>query len=147
MLLSKAIIDVFASHAPSSNSAPAANAALNGNSWNRVTIRKGTHELESGVICLDAFAARGRQRAEDHLPTLLDDIREIVDGQRQNEPPLRSKRLYTRLSATEVRRQLSAQKGYTDDHLPTSQTMTTKLNELGYFPKKVATTKPQNSTN
>ncbi len=42
---------------------------------------------------------------------------------------------------------LSAQKGYTDDHLPTSQTMTTKLNELGYFPKKVATTKPQNSTN
>ncbi|PON09674.1 transposase, partial [Candidatus Entotheonella serta] len=81
--------------------------------------------------------------AEDHLPTLLDDIREIVDGQRQNEPPLRSKRLYTRLSATEVRRLLSAQKGYTDDHLPTSQTMTTKLNELGYFPKKVATTKPQ----
>ncbi|PON09814.1 transposase, partial [Candidatus Entotheonella serta] len=98
-------------------------------------------------ICLDAFAARGRQRAEDHLPTLLDDIREIVDGQRQNEPPLRSKRLYTRLSTTEVRRQLSAQKGYTDDHLPTSQAMTTKLNELGYFPKKVATTKPQNSTN
>ncbi|PON18241.1 transposase, partial [Candidatus Entotheonella serta] len=56
---------------------------------------------------------------------------------------MRSKRLYTRLSATEVRRLLSAQKGYTDDHLPTSQTMTTKLNELGYFPKKVATTKPQ----
>ena len=27
--------------------------------WNRVTIRKGTHELESGFICLDAFAARG----------------------------------------------------------------------------------------
>ena len=37
--------------------------------WNRVTIRKGTHELESGFICLDAFAARGRKRAEDHLPT------------------------------------------------------------------------------
>ncbi|PON14553.1 hypothetical protein C2W62_28460 [Candidatus Entotheonella serta] len=54
---------------------------------------------------------------------------------------MRSKRLYTRLSATEVRRLLSAQKDYTDDHLPTSQTMTTKLNELGYFPKKVATTK------
>ena len=112
--------------------------------WNRVTIRKGTHELESGFICLDAFAARGRKRAEDHLPTLLDASREIVDGQRQHEPQFRSKRWYTRLSATEVRRQLIAQKGYTDDQLPPSQTITTKLNELGYFPKKkVAKTKPQ----
>ena len=71
-------------------------------------------------------------------------IREIVDGRRQHEPQFRSKRWYTRLSATEVRRQLIAQKGYTDDQLPPSQTITTKLNELGYFPKKkVAKTKPQ----
>jgi len=26
---------------------------------NRKTIRKGTHEVESGIICLDAFQARG----------------------------------------------------------------------------------------
>ena len=32
--------------------------------WNRVTIRKGTHELESGFTCVDAFSARGRKRAE-----------------------------------------------------------------------------------
>ena len=116
--------------------------------WNRVTIRKGTHELESGFICLDAFSARGRKRAEVHLPSLLNDIRDIVDGQSQNDPQFRSKRLYTRLSATEVRRQLKAQKGYADDQLPTSQTLTRKLNQLGYFPKKVAKTKPQkNSTN
>ena len=38
--------------------------------WNRITIRKGTHELASGFICLDAFSARGRKRAEDHLPYL-----------------------------------------------------------------------------
>ena len=61
--------------------------------WNRVTIRKGTHELESSFICLDAFATRGRKRAEDHLPTLLDASREIVDGQRQHEPQFRSKQL------------------------------------------------------
>ena len=30
--------------------------------WSRVTIRKGTHELESGFTCLDAFTARGRKR-------------------------------------------------------------------------------------
>ena len=76
--------------------------------WNRMTIRKGMHELDSGFLCLDAFSARGRKRAEHHLPQLLDDIREIVDGQSQTDPQFRSKRLYTRLSAAEVRRQLAA---------------------------------------
>jgi len=32
--------------------------------WNRATIRKGTHELRSGVTCADAFALRGRKPAE-----------------------------------------------------------------------------------
>ena len=111
--------------------------------WNRITIRKGMHELKSGFICLDAFSARGRKRAEVHLPLLLDDIREIVDGQSQTDPQFRSKRLYTRLTATEVRRQLISQKGYQDTQLPTPQTLSTKLNDLGYFPKKVAKSKPQ----
>jgi hypothetical protein len=42
-----------------------------------------------------------------------------------------------------VRRQLIAQKGYADDELPTVQTITTKLNALGYYPKKVAKSQPQ----
>jgi len=111
--------------------------------WNRITIRKGTHELKSGIICLDAFSARGRKRAEVHLPHLLDDIRAIVDGQSQTDPRFRTQRLYTRLSAAEVRRQLIAQKGYQDTALPTVQTITAKLNALGYFAKKVAKSKPQ----
>ena len=115
--------------------------------WNRITIRKGMHELESGFICLDAVSARGRKRAEVHLPQLLDDIRDIVDGQSQTEPQFRSKRLYTRLSAAEVRRQLIAQKGYPSETLPTTQTITAKLNTLGYFPKKVAKSKPQKKIN
>jgi hypothetical protein len=111
--------------------------------WSRVTIRKGTHELESGFQCLDAFSARGRKRAEDHLPHLLSDIKALVDSQSQTDPQFRTTRLYTRLSAAEVRRQLIAQKGYTDDALPTVQTLTTKLNALGYYPKKVAKSQPQ----
>ena len=55
----------------------------------------------------------------------------------------RTARLYTRLSAAEVRRQLIAQKGYTDEALPTVQTITSKLNALGYYPKKVAKSQPQ----
>ena len=111
--------------------------------WSRMTVRKGTHELDSGVICLDAFAARGRKRAEDHLPNLLTDMTAIVDSQSQADPHFRTQRLSTRLSAAEVRRQLLAQKGYTDGELPTVQTITTKLNDLGYFPKKVAKSPPQ----
>jgi len=29
--------------------------------WNRKTIRTGMHEVESGLMCLDAFVARGRK--------------------------------------------------------------------------------------
>ena len=111
--------------------------------WNRVTIRKGSRELESGFTCVDAFSARGRKRAEDYLPSLLTDIQAIVDSQSQTDPKFRTNRLYTRLSAAEVRRQLISQKGYTDAELPTVQTINTKLNDLGYFPKKVAKTQPQ----
>jgi hypothetical protein len=105
-------------------------------------MRKGLHELTSGFVCLDAFAARGRKRAEAHLPMLLDDLRAIVDGQSHTDPHFRTQRLYTRFSAAEVRRQLIAQQGYQEQELPTVQTLTAKLNALGYFPKKVAKSKP-----
>ena len=111
--------------------------------WNRTTIRKGTLELESGLICQDNFAARGRKRVEVHLPNLLTDIAAIVDRQSQTDPQFRTNRLYTRLDAAEVRRQLVAQKGYRDAELPTVQTITTKLNLLGYYPQKVAKSEPK----
>lgn len=110
---------------------------------NRGTIRKGLHELEHGIVCIDAYSSRGRKRSEDHLPNLLRDITAIVDGQSQADPQFRTNRLYTRLTATEVRRQLIGTLGYRDDELPTAETIATKLNELGYYPKKVAKSQPQ----
>lgn len=110
--------------------------------WDRTTIRKGRHELDSGVACLDAFCLRGRKKAEERLPNLLADIRAIVDSQSQIDPTFQTERLFTRLSAAEVRRQLIAQKGYTATELPTVQTFNTKLNDLGYRLKTVAKTKP-----
>lgn len=111
--------------------------------WSRTTIRKGTRELDRGITCADAFALRGRKRAEEHLPDLLADITAIVDGQSQADPQFRSARLYTRLTAAEVRRQLIAQKGYTDAELPTRQTIGAKLTALGYHPRRVAKSQPQ----
>src|SRR5215212_4818856 len=111
--------------------------------WGRMTIRKGLQELESGLNCLDAVRLRGRKRAEVYLPNLLTDITAIVDSQSQADPQFRTTRLYTRLTAAEVRRQLIAQKGYTDAELPTLPTITTKLNRLGYYPQKVAKSEPK----
>jgi len=111
--------------------------------WGRMTIRKGQHELASGIICVDAYSLRGRKRAEEHLPNLLRDLQAIVDGQSQTDPQFRTTRLYTRLTAAEVRRQLIAQKGYRDADLPTTETIGAKLNALGYYPQKVAKSQPQ----
>jgi len=57
--------------------------------WNRGTIRKGQHELEQGIVCLDAYSLRGRKRSEEHLPNLLTDLAAIVDRQSQADPQCR----------------------------------------------------------
>src|SRR3954465_7798871 len=111
--------------------------------WCRETIRKGTHELRSGMTCVDAFPCPRRKPAEEHLPRLLDDIRAIADGHSQADPKFQTDRLFTRISAAEVRRQLIARKGYTDAELPTQQTINTKLNLLGFRLTKVAKCRPQ----
>lgn len=111
--------------------------------WSEWSIRKGRRELASGLVCVDAFHLRGRRPVEAHLPGLLDDIRAIVDGQSQTDPQFRNQRLYTRLSALEVRRQLIAQKGYTSEKCPQRETLRLRLNALGYYPQRVAKTRPK----
>jgi len=111
--------------------------------WNRVTIRKGMHELTAGIRCTDAFCLRGRKRAEEHLPNLLTDIKALVDAQCQTDPSFQTQRLYTRLTALTVREQLLAQKGYTDEQLPTAETIRCKIHDLGYRLRKVQKCRPK----
>lgn len=111
--------------------------------WNRRTIRKGLHELASGYVCLDGYAGRGRQRAEERLPHLLEDLTAIVDGQSQTDARFESSRLYTRLSAAQVRAQLIVQKGYDEAELPSQETIRVKLNGLGYRLRSVQKSVPQ----
>ena len=114
--------------------------------WNRNLIRKGTREVESGIICVDAFQARGRKKVETYLPNLLEDLLSIVDSQSQIAPSFESNRLYTRLSVSEIRLQLIKQKGYCPSGLPSNETIRYRLNELGYYPKKVAKVKPKKNS-
>jgi hypothetical protein len=111
--------------------------------WHRDLIRKGQREVAGGIICMDGFQLRGRKRIESRLPNLLSDIQSIVDSQSQSDPKFTTNRLYTRLSAAEVRRQLMSQKGYSDEELPGIETIRTRLNQLGYHPSKVGKTAPK----
>ena len=100
--------------------------------WSREALRKGTYELESGFRCVDDYAARGRKRAEEHLPHLLDDIRAIAEQHSQTDPSFQSTRLYLRLSAATVRAQLQTQYGYDAVTLPSAEVIRQRLNEQGY---------------
>lgn len=114
--------------------------------WCRDTIRKGMGELESGVPIVDNFAARGRKRTEEKLSNLLIDITAIADGQSQTDPSFQSTRLYTRISARAMRQALIEQKGYSDEQLPTEETIRVKLNELGYSLRAVQKSRPQKNS-
>lgn len=105
--------------------------------WSRDTIRKGSKELESGLVCCDNYAARGRHRAEDKLPHLLTDIRALAEQHSQTDPSFKSTRLYLRLSAVSVRQHLISQKGYRAETLPSPEVIRQRLNELGYTLKRV----------
>jgi len=110
--------------------------------WNRRTIRNGRKELESGITNEDGRNRSGRNRVEEKLPNLLADLKLIVDEQSQTDPSFKSTRLYTRITVSEVRRQLIEQKGYRDEELPTKETIRLRLKDLGYKMSKVAKTKP-----
>jgi hypothetical protein len=104
--------------------------------WGRDTLRKAMHERRTGLACQDV-SSRGRKPIEHHLPRLLDDIKDLVKDHVQTDPTFKTTRLYCRLTAPEVRRQLIQRKGYTDEQLPSLQTITTKLNALGFRLGKV----------
>lgn len=109
--------------------------------WNRGTIRKGLREQHDGV-CKDRFYERGRKKAEEHLPDLLDDLRKIVDTTGQTDPTFRSTRIYTPLTANEVQHRLRSEYKYSNQELPAIRTLRNKLNDIGCSLRKVRKCKP-----
>lgn len=110
--------------------------------WCRNTIAKGEKELISGVDFEDRLSERGRKSAQFHLPLLLVHITEIVAPYTQADPTFRSSRLYTPLTAAEVRKRLLEKKEYSKLELPCERTIRNKLHLLGFVPTKVAKCKP-----
>lgn len=104
--------------------------------WKRTSIQTGLHERRTGIICVDNYGARGRQKSEENLPNLESDIRSLVDGQAQADPQMKSTFAYTQVSARAVREALIREKGYQAEKLVTRQTIGVVMNRLGYRLKK-----------
>jgi Rhodopirellula transposase DDE domain len=113
--------------------------------WGRHTVAKGLRELQSGIRCLENFAARARPRWEEKYPQLAADIRAIVEPYTQADPQLQSARCYTNLSAREVCAALRAQ-GYAAQDIPKERTMRTILNRMNYRLKRIQKAKPLKKT-
>jgi len=114
--------------------------------WGRETVRKGLHELQQGIHCLDNFQARGRPRLEDTHPQLAQDIRELAEPHTYADPELKSDRRYANLSAEEMVTLLQTKKGYAQAALPSVRTMRDILNRLGYRLKRIQKGKPLKKT-
>ncbi len=104
--------------------------------WSRKAIATGLKELETGIICVENYRARGRKKTEELIPQLEQDISELVDSHSQTDPKFKSTFSYTKISARAVRESLILKKGYTEKELPCRQTIGDILNRMGYRLKK-----------
>ena len=114
--------------------------------FDRQAVATGQHEAETGIRCLEDYAARARPRSEVKDPQLAQDIRAIVEPHTQADPEVKSARRYTNLSAREVLQALVSQKGYSDQRLPKERTMRDILNRMGHRLKRIQKAKPLKKT-
>src|SRR5215469_13833776 len=91
--------------------------------FDRKAVATGQHEAQSGIRCVEHFAARARPCAEVKDPQLGQDIRALVEPHTQADPEVQSARRYTNLSAREVLQALKVKKGYSDDRLHSERSM------------------------
>ena len=54
--------------------------------WSRQAIATGLKELETGIIGVDNYRARGRKKTEELLPSLEADIKSLVEMYKASRP-------------------------------------------------------------
>ena len=115
--------------------------------WGRATIAKGLEEraADPEELATRPSNQRGKKRSEDQNPQLAIDIRLIVEPQTQADPELKTERLYTNVSAAEVRQALQ-ERGYSEPQLPSERTLRNILNRLNYRLKRIQKGKPLKKT-
>lgn len=116
--------------------------------WGRETIEKGKRERAMTAqerSAVPSSGNRGRKPWEERHPRLAVDIRCIVEPHTHTDPELKTDRLYTNMSAAEVRTAL-LEKGYSEDELPSERTLRDILNRMNYRLKRIQKGKPLKKT-
>lgn len=111
--------------------------------WGRDTIRKGMHERDCGIACIDAFSARGTKPLEQTRPQLIADIRDIAESFAQTDPRFQTGERYLRLSVASIVELLIDEKGYKDGELPSDEAIRLKLHAMGFRLRKVRKVAPK----
>jgi hypothetical protein len=73
--------------------------------WGRDTIRKGEHELRTGIECVDGRCGN-RAGVDERLPNLKADINDVVECWSQTDPRFRTTQRYVRLTVLQVAKRL-----------------------------------------
>jgi len=111
--------------------------------WGRENVTVGLAEKRTGITCVGAQSFYGGAKPwEERQPEAAEALRQLAEEQAQQDPTFRTSIGYTRLTAAEAIRQLSAQ-GFSDEQLPSVSSMTEILNRMGYRLRKVLKAKPQ----
>ena len=70
--------------------------------WSRAAIAVGLKELETGIVCVDNYQARGRKKTEEILPNLETDIADLIDNYSQADPKFQSRLALPRASVADA---------------------------------------------
>lgn len=103
--------------------------------WSRATVKLGQKELETKIICLGNYSARGRKKTECVDTVIARDIREIAERESQTDPKFQTDKKFCKISARSVCELLEEEKNYAKGRI-TVRTMSNILNRLGYRLKK-----------
>jgi hypothetical protein len=104
--------------------------------WGRDTIDTGLNEIRTGILCIDHYSGRGNKRTENRLAGLEEAIQAIVEPHTQADPDFQNPYSYLKITAKSVRIEL-LNKGYTENQLPTENTIGNILNRMNYSLKRV----------
>jgi len=110
--------------------------------WSRKTVELGLNELRTGITCLVDSCKGAKQKTEEKLPKLKEDICSLAEPESQQDPKFQSPFQYSRITAKAMRQALIDKKGWTDEELPCEKTIGNILNRLGYRLRRVQKAKP-----
>ena len=111
--------------------------------WGRRTVQLGIEEQRSGIICVGRQSTHsGAKKWEEKQPEAAESLRKIAESYAQQNPTFNNPIAYTRLTASEARKQLKLL-GCKESQIACLSTMAVVLNRMSYRLRKVVKAKPK----